>query len=103
MRTCGASFAAVAFCPCVAPISGTPSPSAAAECEARTYIGNKHDAEQHQAGGPGLAVPVVVGSDGVVVDHAGERGDGLAPAGAPEAIAEGGEEQRSGFAGDARE
>ena len=63
----------------------------------------KNQAEQDETRGPSLALPVFVRRNGVNIDHVRKRVDGLVPAGAPEAIAEGGEEERSGFAGDASE
>src|SRR5260370_40647591 len=48
-------------------------------------------------------MPIIVRSDGVSKDHDRERGGGLIPARAPEAIAESGEQERRGFTGNAGE
>src|SRR6185312_2946858 len=52
---------------------------------------------------PREPVPVVVGTDCIVEDLKGQRGDRLRDRRGPELVAEGGEEERCGLAGDARE
>src|SRR5437588_4831395 len=66
-------------------------------------VNYKDQSEQNQPGSPGLTMPIFIRRDGVVVYGDGQRSGGLAPAGTPKPIAEGGEEKWSGFAGNARE
>src|ERR1039458_4714693 len=49
-------------------------------------IGDQHERDQHQAGGPGLTMPVVKRGNRVRVDHDGQRGRRLRDASPPELI-----------------
>ena len=76
-------------------------------CSARQHpaggdIRGQHQHEQHQAGGPGLPVPVLVRRNRVRVNHDRQRSGGLLQLVRPELVVEAGEQQRRGFAGDAR-
>src|SRR5207249_8681836 len=90
-------------CPCPVPLESGLRRAPAPESQAGNDVGAEYDREQHERGRPGLAVPVVVRSDGVREDHDGEGRGGLQPAGTPVAVAEGGEEKRCGLARDAGE
>ena len=68
----------------------------------RKQIGNQHQLREHKPGSPGLPVPIIVRRKGVVVNHHWQRGGGLIPSVAPKLISKSGEDQRRGFAGDAR-
>src|SRR5882724_9848134 len=58
----------------------------------RNDVDNQNQAEQHQARGPSLSMPVFVRRNGIGVNHYGERSRRLLPAGAPESIPKGSEE-----------
>src|SRR3954468_12492998 len=60
---------------------------------------DEHDEDQHQRAGPGLAMPLVIGTDGVAEDLQGQSGDRLANRCRPELVAKRGEEQGCRFAG----
>src|SRR4029453_12717908 len=45
--------------------------------EAYTHVNRSHEQQQHQRTGPGLAMPVFVGRDGVVENLQWQRGDGI--------------------------
>src|ERR1700747_282312 len=61
-----------------------------------------HDeTDEYERPGPGQTVPVIIGGECVDVNLQRQRGDRLVETGAPELIAEGGEEQRRSFASDA--
>src|SRR5580698_7032342 len=77
--------------------------NSASKYRAREDVDDENQAEQNETGGPGLALPVFVRGNRINVNHVRQRFDGLIPAGAPVAIAECGEEERSGFPGDAGE
>jgi hypothetical protein len=63
---------------------------------------HQHQHQQHQAGGPGLAVPVVIRRDGVRVNHHRQRRGGLIDPRGPELVVETGEQQRRGLSRHAR-
>ena len=71
--------------------------------EADADVDGQDEQEQDQRARPGLPVPVVVGRNGVVENLQRQRGDGVGQFVRPEAVAEGGEQQRRGFAGHARQ
>src|SRR5579871_2040102 len=75
--------------------------NSASKYRAREDVDNQNQAEQNQTRGPSLPLPVFVGRNRVNVDHVRQGFDGLVKTGTPVAIAEGGEEERSGFSGDA--
>src|SRR3984957_8331048 len=75
----------------------------ASKYRAREDVNDENQAKQNESGGPSLSLPVFVRGNRVNVDHVRQRFDRLIPAGTPEAIAEGSEEERSGFSGDASE
>ena len=79
---------------------GTEMPRARTKRAAMLAISTS--ADQNQARGPGLPMPVVVRGDGVGVNHDRQRGGRLRQLLRPELIVESGEQQRSGLAGDAR-
>src|SRR5229473_5933044 len=66
-------------------------------------INDKNHPKQDEASGPRLTVPVIVRSEGISIDHHRQGGSGLFPPRAPELIAQGGKEERRGFASNAGE
>src|SRR5690348_2929061 len=70
--------------------------------EAHTDVDGEHQQEQNEGARPGLPVPVVVRRDGIDVNLQGDGGDGFGQPMGPAEIA-GGEQQRRGFTGDARQ
>src|SRR6266436_1682981 len=66
-------------------------------------INDKNQAKQDKPGGPRLAVPVIIRSEGISIDHHRQGSSGLFPPRAPELIAQGGKEERRGFASNAGE
>ena len=76
---------------------------AVAREKADDRIDEENGDNQDQRAGPGLAMPVVVGRNGVGENLQRQRGDRFGQIVIPKAVAEGGEEQRRGFAGDARQ
>ena len=70
------------------------APTLGDENQPRRHVGREHQGQQHQAGGPGLAVPVVVGRNRESEDHHRQGGRGLIETRAPVLVAETGEQQR---------
>src|SRR5512143_3828216 len=65
---------------------------------------DREDEEDEDEGsGPGQGMPFVIGADRIVEYLQRDRGDRLVQPDRPELVAEGGEEQRRGLTGDARD
>src|SRR5215831_7589023 len=83
------------------------SRSIAAEPEARSggeaggEADDEDEREEDERACPGLSVPVVIGRNRIEINLHGKRGDRLERRDRPELVAERGEDERSGFAGDA--
>src|SRR6185437_1882730 len=72
-------------------------------CESGDDTDDEDERDEDQGARPCEAVPVVVGTDGIVEDLEWQRGDRLRDRGGPELVAEGREQERRRFPGGAGE
>src|SRR6202041_1128046 len=84
-------------------MSYAPRIAAAIQDKTATKICEEDESQEHQASGPSLAVPIIIGCNRIGVNHHWKRSDWLGPSRTPIAIAESGEQQRSRFSGYARQ
>src|SRR4029450_11679985 len=68
--------------------------------DSHDHINAKNSSDQDEGAGPGLAMPIVVGRDGVSKNLQGERGGRLTQGVIPNPVPEGSEKQRRGPAAD---
>src|SRR5687768_4296839 len=69
--------------------------------EAGSETDEEDEEDEDERSRPGEGMPLIIGADGIVEDLKRKRGNWLVQANRPELIAERGEEQRRGLAGDA--